>query len=361
MSRFFRKYAIFFVALTGQTLSVQAAEPLNPEVLKALQPETVAPTVVANVPVWSQPAEVILPPQARHIAVSSLSGRIVQTQVVVGDAVQPGQVLAQVYSPELLELQRDLVLARSAWRHAKHVHERESKLVAEGIIAQRRLDEAEHDLLERKTVLAAAEGTLLSLGLNASELQRVQDLSGMSPQLNIRALEAGTVTAVHARLGAAVTAGEPLFEYADTRKLWLTIYVDAALSAVLHEGSLVQADSCQARIQRLSDVLNADTQTLIATAEIDSPCPLKAGQQLSVRLAKSIGDSYALPSAAVINSAGADWVFAVQADTVQVLPVTVVGADSSTRYVQFAQAVPAAVARTRIADLKAAWLGMGGE
>lgn len=345
----------------GAIAAAGAQEPIAANLVATLAPTIASPQAVEAVPVLTQPAEVIVPPAHHHVAIAPLAGRVTAIAVTVGEPVQAGQVLARIYSPELLAHQRDFLLAQAAYKHMRHVYEREESLAQEGIISQRRLDEAEHDVLEQRTAFESAERMLAGLGMTPEDIKALDEPRAIQPILAIRSAVAGTITMEHVDLGEGVSAGDVLFGYADTRKLWLSIHVDSAFSEIAEVGRLVYAGPCEGAIRRVSDVLDPQSQTLLVTAELQSDCSLKAGQQLAVQLTQPAHGSYRVPRSAVFNSDGRDWVFAIHDGVARAVAVRLSGVDSDFRYLSFATEPPQQIATSRLADLKAAWLGMGGE
>lgn len=361
MTRFF-VHGLLGVAAAG-FLSLAAANDgqISADRVAQLAPESAVPQRVEAIPLVSQPAEVIVPPAQHHVAVAPLAGRVTAITVAVGDVLTAGQEVARIYSPELLEYQRDFLLAQAALEHMQHVYEREKALASDGIISERRLDEAEHDVLEHRTAYDSIRRMLLGLGMSAEDLNALNDSAALQPTLAIRAAVDGTVTKELVDLGAGVTAGDVLFAYADTRKLWLQVHMDAVYLSDVKIGQPITAADCTAIVRRVSQVLDPQSQTLLLSAELSHGCSLRAGQQLAAQLMQSMASSYKVPAAAVFNSDGRDWVFALAEGAATAQPVTLVGEDQSARYLRFEGAVPAAIASSKLADLKAAWLGMGGE
>jgi len=96
---------------------------------------------VAQIPVLSAPAKVVVPPTQEYIVSASQAGVIDKLNAAIGDKVAKGDILAQLNSPELLTLQREYLKADSALQLASATYQRDKKLVEEGVIADRRWQE----------------------------------------------------------------------------------------------------------------------------------------------------------------------------------------------------------------------------
>lgn len=170
----------------------------------------------------------IVVPWKQHAVIStSLGGRIVALNTNPGDAVLAGQVLAELDSPELGQLQLELRAAQSDVLLS-------TKLVASTEIAGRsgaipgvRLAEARAKLMQDKAAVDVASVKWKALGLSTETLEAAirnpqqpirQTLQLISP-IN------GVVTHADLSIGKVVDPKEHLFEIIDLTTLWLKIGV----------------------------------------------------------------------------------------------------------------------------------------
>jgi len=136
---------------------------------------------------------------------SRIAGRIDRLYVdYTGILVKNGDHLAQIYSPELLTLQKELIEAKAALDRTDSTV---SKLVRNSL---------------RNTYDAAREKLRL-LGFTGFEIERILQRQKTSDHMTIRADNRGIVLEKMVLEGAYVRAGTPLFRIADLRKLWLIL------------------------------------------------------------------------------------------------------------------------------------------
>jgi len=139
--------------------------------------------------------------------VSRVSGYVEKLYVnQTYQAVDAGQPLAEVYSPELYAAVQELRIARAS----------------------------------QNTLLAdAARQKLLLLGLDEREIDAALQ-SGAAFRLVLRAPRTGVVITKRIVEGASITAGETLFELADLTVVWIEADVYERDLAVVHEGQQVR-------------------------------------------------------------------------------------------------------------------------
>lgn len=156
------------------------------------------------------PAEVELDPdRTAHIS-PIVEGRIEEVHVSIGDRVEAGDVLVVLRSVELGETRAAMAEARAALREAEAHFARQEQLVAEGIGAQRALDEARREL---ESTRARIQG----LGQRA----RVYGGGGSGGRTTVRSPIAGEILTRHATVGEVAPAGRVLFEVADLSEVWV--------------------------------------------------------------------------------------------------------------------------------------------
>jgi Cu(I)/Ag(I) efflux system membrane fusion protein len=208
----------------------------------------------------------------------------------VGDTVTRGQVLAGLYSPDLLAAQEELVLAQK---------------------------------LGDKTLVDAARTRLSLLGVNGT--------GGAQRRVAITAPQAGVVTELMVRQGAQVTPGMPLMKLADLSKVWVQVEVPEAQASWVVEGQPAEARLkalpgrvFEGTVDYLYPLLDAQTRTLRARLVFDNADgALKPGMYADATLfgdAKS--DVTLVPSEAVIRT-GTRSVVLVAEDVGRYRPVEV--------------------------------------
>ena len=333
-------------------------------------------------PAAAFPARVVLPPSQEFIVSAPLGGVVERLLVNENEAVRAGQPLLRLLSPELGEAQLRLSEAASKARLSRQLAERERRLFDEGVIAQRRVLEAEASAAEDQARLRQAEAALRLLGLEPEVIRRVAEGGAPAEALVLRARQAGTVLRIDARIGQRANAADALLRLADTRRLWLDVQVPAARreAVSLTAGALTGVGrTLSAKALSLTPTVS-DAQTLTLRAEVQRGGEgLRPGDVLQVHVpvagtfpagpagsaAASTG-SFALPLAALTRQGEQAYVFVRSAKGFTATPVQVQDGPGGTVRVRSVPNAPRPlqagqeVAVSAVIALKAAWMGKGG-
>lgn len=134
-----------------------------------------------------------------------IGGRIDHLYVdYTGVPVKAGDHLAQIYSPELVSLQKELL---EAARAAQSVSQETTEMVRSSVAR----------------TFEAAKEKLRLLGFSERELTRVLERGSTSDHMTICAGQRGVVLRKLVEEGSYVKTGTPLFHIADLRKLWVLL------------------------------------------------------------------------------------------------------------------------------------------
>ncbi|MGE5193024.1 MAG: efflux RND transporter periplasmic adaptor subunit [Deltaproteobacteria bacterium] len=124
-----------------------------------------------------------------------------------GIVVKKGDHLVDIYSPDLLVAQRELLIGLEAW-------ERE----------QKRAPSESRSALHEST-LEAARTKLRLLGILPEQIAEIERTKKTTTHLTIYAPIGGTIIGKDARLGQYLKVGDPLYRIADLDPIWLYLNV----------------------------------------------------------------------------------------------------------------------------------------
>ena len=333
--------------------------------LRALGIEVTALRRDAEAVSLSLPAQVKLPTGAEHIVSAPLAGMVAQLFVQPNDAVKAGAPLLRIVSPELGALQLQLMQAVSRHTLARTAARREQALFDEGIIARRRVEEANAALSEADAGLRQARAALRLAGMSAGAVARVA--AGGQPEdgLTLHASRAATVTAIEVKAGQRVEPATSLMQLAQAGATILEIQAPAADAAAWKVGSVVQLQGRHgsARVTSVGRVVNGANQTVQIRADIAAGADVRPGEVLTVQQAlPAASDTFDLPLSALVHEGKASYVFARTATGFEARPVTVLHSAGQRVRVQGPLKAGDKVAVAGVVALKGSWLGeKGGE
>ncbi|HET6572951.1 MAG TPA: efflux RND transporter periplasmic adaptor subunit [Fimbriiglobus sp.] len=254
-----------------------------PEVLR-LSPEAVRQLGVTVAPVGRHPIEAVveaagqtdLPPEAQAAASSPLAGTILRIATDRGRPVRRGEVLAEVYSPELHALQLDLLREHLS----AELRTEEYRLLkdAGAGVPRRRLMEAEaartgavnrRDNLRRQLELA---------GLSAAQINQLLASRQLTGAVPVRSPVDGVVAGLDVVVGQSVRAEEPLIPVQDLSRPLVRAYVPQIDAARVRLGQPARVRLVSdpgvvltGRIARSSRVFSATDQAVTVWVELNTP------------------------------------------------------------------------------------------
>lgn len=259
----------------------------DPYILE-MTPEAVALANVSTTKVYGGDAgrsiELVGKVQSNEQGIQSLtanfSGRIDQLYVnFTGDVVQKGQKLATVYSPDLINAQRELL-------EAAKIKDRQPALYE------------------------AAIQKLKSWKLTDAQIASLQQNGQVQTQFDIISDKAGIVSQRNVALGDFISRGQSMFEIVDLGKVWILLDVYESDIASVKMGDAVKFKvsaypdkDFSAKVSFVDPVLNEQSRTITVRAEASNPgFQLKPGMfvNATIQSAKIGKSGIYIPKSAVL-------------------------------------------------------------
>ena len=321
------------------------------------------PTEIAG---QSYPARVVLPSSHEQIVSAPLAGLVDRVLVAENDMVKAGQPLLRLVSPELGELQLKLLEATSKARLSQKSLQRERALFTDGIIPERRVQEAEGAAEEDRARVQHAEAALRLAGLDPASIKKIGSGGSLQDGLTVHAKMAGTVMGLDVKPGQRVAQADALMRLADTRQLWLDIQLPADRRAqVAIKGGQITVVGREASATPMSLAsMVSDSQTVTLRAQVTKGAALlRPGEYVQAQVpfaAGSSGESWAVPVPSVVRQGDKAYVFVRTAKGFLAQQVTVLNSAGNSVQVQGPLKPGQDIAVTSVIALKAAWLGKSG-
>jgi RND family efflux transporter MFP subunit len=180
-------------------------------------------TVVAGTLSGSLRAPGVVEPNAyKQVTVTPLiSGRVTGVTAELGQHVQRGQTIAQIFSPELAESQTRYISARAMLEAHEHELARTEKLVQIGAASRQELDRAHAEHTARRAEVQSTASRLQVLGLSAEAIEGLAPGTNLSATTNVPAPIAGVITERAANVGLNVDQATKLFTVVDLSTVWV--------------------------------------------------------------------------------------------------------------------------------------------
>ncbi|MCB9540676.1 MAG: efflux RND transporter periplasmic adaptor subunit [Myxococcales bacterium] len=214
------------------------------------------------------PAEVQLnPDRVAHVS-PLVEGQLISVDVTLGDTVELGQPLARLRSVELGQARAALSRATALRQVARQTRDRQKRLRAEGISAERSLIEAQLAYDQAGAERDAALSRLKVFGLQG----------GSGPDMALESPIAGRVVERHATRGENVSPDDTLFVVADLTRVWIIgrVYeqqvaqVAVGMAASLTLGAY-PGRRWEGKVDFVGATLDEATRSLPIRMEVDNP------------------------------------------------------------------------------------------
>ncbi len=212
----------------------------------------------------------------------------------IGQQIRKGQIIYEIYSPELIMQQKD---------YLKFVSRRNQ--ILQTIAGDSLIYENEYvmDLLEE---LSRERTKFLYEGIGIETVQQLEDHRRVIEVVPILAAESGVVTQINAREGDNVMPAATLFTLANVNRVWVTTTLYPDQSDRVKTGDEVtitrsEGQSVKGHIDFLNPV--ADNNKVSARMEIDnSRLRLRPGSFVDVTIHAQPHEALVVPSSAVLRT-----------------------------------------------------------
>ena len=215
-----------------------------------------------------------------------------------GQPVPRGQPLLQIYSPELIVAQQEMLLAGSL---------------------QRELGRAQIPGVPSGTtnLVEAARQRLRLADISEGEIAAIQRSGQIRRALTLYSPASGVVTEKKVVNGQPVSAGEMLYSIADLSQVWIDVQLREADAAAVRIGSIAYLSFAASpgleltgRVTYVYPTLDSVARAVRARIVLPNPAgALKPGMYATVRIATPTRSVLAVPASAVVRTGERELVF----------------------------------------------------
>ena len=216
-----------FARKTSESVAASAAAPF--EVKTALARE------VEQAPLVTLPATITSSATGRSVVTAPFDGLVVRVDVLEGQSVRAGQPIAEMFSPAGLQAGSALAQARAEMDVAAAAATRARTLVAEGIVAAARAEEADARLTQARAALGEQQRLVQGAGVSAG-------------RVILRAPISGRVTQLHVQAGQGLTATTPAAVVDQEGPVWIEARLPGTLAGKVSVGDVVDVDGRRGRV-----------------------------------------------------------------------------------------------------------------
>ena len=253
---------------------------------------------------------VVQPNAYKQVVVTPIvSGRITRVSAELGQHVQRGQAIAQIFSPELAEAETRYISARAMLDAHEKELVRTEKLVEIGAASRQELERihAEHE--SRRADVASA-ASRLQFGLSAATLEGLGSRTNAGATASVPSPIAGVVTERLANVGLNVDPATKLFTIVDLSTVWVVadLYEKDFARVPVGSAATITAQAypdlvLRGRVSYIDPQVSTETRTAKVRVEVpNARNELRLGMYVEAMLAGDVGASIpSIPRSAVQN------------------------------------------------------------
>jgi RND family efflux transporter MFP subunit len=150
-----------------------------------------------------------------------VAGRVARVLSELGQPVRRGQVMADIYSPELAEAQTRYLSSRAVLEAHEQALRRTGRLVEIGAASRQELEKIHAEHTAATTMVASNRARLTLLGMTDEQLSQDTPFTEVTATAMIAAPIDGIVTIRDANVGLTVDPATPLFTIVDLSTVWV--------------------------------------------------------------------------------------------------------------------------------------------
>ena len=255
-----------------------------------------------------------VPPQNRASISAVLGGYVQAVNVLPGQPVRAGAVLATLRSPEFLTLQQNYLQSRARVQFLAQELQRQRILDVEDVGARRKLQQAQADFASEQAAVRAGAAQLRLLGLPVARI----NTGYVAPSVALTTPVGGTVKAVNINPGQYVNPQDVLVEVLNRHDLHLELKVfeqDVArvkvgqpiLFTVQNRGT---PEEFRARVFLVGQAFEDNARAVRVHAHLEPErADLLPGQFVAARIQTGAARQRTLPEAGLVQAGQLSYAF----------------------------------------------------
>lgn len=291
--------------LHGLQLSAKKFDNLNIKV-DSIPKKTFSDRVKAN-------GHLEVPPQNEATVTAVVGANVTNINVIEGDKVEKGQVLAYLSHPNLAELQTRYIQAYHRFEYLKQELKRQKKLYDEEVGSGKIYQQTQADFNAKKGEVSGLESQLKQLSLSLSRLRKGE----LYQRVPVVSPIDGYVEKVRVQIGQYASPQKDLVSIIDNDHVHADLMVYEKDVHKVHEGQNIEFtvesapnDTLEAEIYSVGKKFEEQPKAVHIHAEIKNKKDnLIPGMYIKAIIATSKKDHRAVPESSIVNNNGKSYIF----------------------------------------------------
>ncbi len=248
---------------------------------------------------------------------ASVTGRITDIDVTLGQQVKQGQLLATLNSTELAQNQLAFIKALQQIELQSKAVERARLLLEADVIGSAELQRREVELSAARAELNASRDQLQVLGMSDKAIDALARSKNIRSVTSVSSKLSGIVIERKVNLGQVVQPSDELFIVADLSHVWAIAEVPERQAELIQKGQDVTIEipalggkHFTGKLIYVSDTVNPETRTVTVRTDLDNADGSIKPEMLSSMLVQSRPtEQLAIPIEAIVRENDRDHVF----------------------------------------------------
>jgi cobalt-zinc-cadmium efflux system membrane fusion protein len=255
-------------------------------------------------------------PENRATVCMPMGGFIKSTNLLPGNPVAKGQVLAEIENQDFINIQQEYLESRNKLVFAEAEYKRHTDLFKNDVYSEQNLQQVTMEYRNLKAQVKSLEEKLKLIGVNPEKLTE----DNISSTVYLTSPIKGYLKSVNVNLGKYVSPEDVLFEVVNGDKLFLelTLYEKDADKIVKGQKArffINNEDEAHEAVITQAGRTISDDKTFRAYASVTSSCTnLLPGMYVNVVVESSGSKVVAVPSDAVVSFDDKDYIFIFEKD-----------------------------------------------
>lgn len=257
-----------------------------------------------------------VPPQSEAAITSVIGANVVSIEVIEGDKINKGQVVAYLSHPNIIKMQTDYLNAYSNSNFSKKNYERQQKLYDAGVGSGANFQKAEAEYDASKAMVSGMAAQLQLLNVSAQSVRN----GSIAQSVALRSPIEGFVQKVEVKIGQYVEPQTELFEIVNTHHVHVDlmvfekdVYKVKKGQKVAFKVQSVEDEELTAEIYSVGKTFEDNPKALHVHAEIENKKGnLIPGMYIQGKIQVESAETIALPESAIIKEGDRFYVFSVE-------------------------------------------------
>ena len=254
---------------------------------------------------------VAVAPQNFATVCAPMGGFVRSTNLIPGNTVTKGQVLAVIENQEFIDIQQNYLEAKNKLEFAETDYKRHNDLYKNDVYSQQNVQQVTADYKNLKAQVKALTQKLALIGINAAQLNE----DNISREVKLIAPFSGYVKTVNVNIGKYVTPSDAMFEIVNTDHLFLELTLFEKDADKVANGQKIhflinnETEQHEAEIYQTGKTINPD-KTYKVYANVTDQCKnIIPGMYVNAIIEAASNKVTALPSDAIVSFDDKDYIF----------------------------------------------------